>query len=219
MRQVAGKLRLDLAQYRELAAFAQFASDLDKATRDQLTRGEKLTYVLRQPQFAPVSVERQVAILWVATNGYLDDVDSAKVGEFESGFYRFLDSAHEGLLPKIAKEKALSDELSAELKKAVTEFRRQEGFGKSDDTAREEKAEAKAEARAEAAAEAADAPTEDGAAKDDAAKPKSDAKPKADAGEQPTDAEVTAEADEDEKIVEEAAGDVATTGDAPEAKG
>ncbi len=219
MRQVAGKLRLDLAQYRELAAFAQFASDLDKATRDQLTRGEKLTYVLRQPQFAPVSVERQVAILWVATNGYLDDVDSAKVGAFESGFYRFLDSAHEGLLPKIAKEKALSDELSAELKKAVTEFRRQEGFGKSDDAAREEKAEAKAEARAEAASEAADAPAENEASKDDAANPKGDAKTKGDAGEQPTDAEVTAEADEDEKIVEEAAGDVATTGDAPEAKG
>src|SRR5213595_3242087 len=84
MRQVSGRLRLDLAQYRELAAFAQFASDLDKATRDQLTRGEKLTATLRQPQFAPVPVERQVAILWAATNGHLDDVATAKVGEFEA---------------------------------------------------------------------------------------------------------------------------------------
>ena len=83
MRQVSGRLRLDLAQYRELAAFAQFASDLDKATRDQLTRGEKLTATLRQPQFAPVPVERQVAILWAATNGHLDDVETAKVGEFD----------------------------------------------------------------------------------------------------------------------------------------
>ena len=78
MRQVAGKLRLDLAQYRELAAFAQFASDLDKATRDQLTRGEKLSEVLKQPQFAPLAVEKQVAILWAATNGYLDDVETAE---------------------------------------------------------------------------------------------------------------------------------------------
>jgi F-type H+-transporting ATPase subunit alpha len=135
MRQVAGKLRLDLAQYRELAAFAQFASDLDKATRDQLTRGEKLTYALRQPQFAPVAVEKQVAILWAATNGYLDDVESARVGEFESGFYRFLESTNEGLLPAIAEKKALDDELTGQLEKAVKEFRRQSGFGKTDDSA------------------------------------------------------------------------------------
>src|SRR5436189_4482830 len=92
MRQVSGRLRLDLAQYRELAAFAQFASDLDKATRDQLTRGEKLTATLRQPQFAPVAVERQVAILWAATNGHLDDVATAKVGDFEAEFMRFIES-------------------------------------------------------------------------------------------------------------------------------
>src|SRR5437667_2336052 len=80
MRQVSGRLRLDLAQYRELAAFAQFASDLDKATRDQLTRGEKLTATLRQPQFAPVPVEAQGAILWAATDRHLDGVDAGKVG-------------------------------------------------------------------------------------------------------------------------------------------
>jgi F-type H+-transporting ATPase subunit alpha len=157
MRQVAGKLRLDLAQYRELAAFAQFASDLDKATRDQLTRGEKLTFTLRQPQFAPVPVEKQVAILWVATNGYLDDVESSRIGEFESGFYRFLESTHERLLPAIAKERALSDELTAELAKAVKEFRRQSGFGKADeaDEAEEvDEADAADAADAEASADA-----------------------------------------------------------------
>ena len=138
MRQVAGKLRLDLAQYRELAAFAQFASDLDKATRDQLTRGEKLTYALRQPQFAPVPVEKQVAILWVATNGFLDDVESGRIGEFESGFYRFLESTYADLLPAIAKEKALSDELTESLRKATMEYRGQSGFGEAEDEADEE---------------------------------------------------------------------------------
>jgi F-type H+-transporting ATPase subunit alpha len=129
MRQVAGKLRLDLAQYRELAAFAQFASDLDKATRDQLTRGEKLSEILKQPQFAPLAVEKQVAIIWAATNGYLDDVETPKIRDFETGLYRFLESTEKGLLPAIAKEKAISDELGERLKKAVLEFRRQAGFG------------------------------------------------------------------------------------------
>jgi F-type H+-transporting ATPase subunit alpha len=131
MRQVAGRLRLDLAQYRELAAFAQFASDLDKATRDQLNRGEKTTEVLKQPQFHPLPVEKQVAILWAVTNGHLDDVPTNRVREFETGLYRFLESAYEGLLPAIAKEKALSDELVEQLKKAVAEFKQQGGFGES----------------------------------------------------------------------------------------
>src|SRR6478609_7384819 len=130
MRQVSGRLRLDLAQYRELAAFAQFASDLDKATRDQLTRGEKLTATLRQPQFAPVPVERQVAILWAATNGHLDDVETSKVGEFETEFMRFIESTNEGLLPAIAKEKALNDDLIGQLTKAVTAFKEQTGYSK-----------------------------------------------------------------------------------------
>ena len=119
MRQVAGKLRLDLAQYRELAAFAQFASDLDKATRDQLTRGEKLSEILKQPQFAPLAVEKQVAIIWAATNGYLDDVETAKVREFETGFYRFLDRPPSSSR-RIAEEKAIS-ELTAQLEEAVLE--------------------------------------------------------------------------------------------------
>ena len=131
MRQVSGRLRLDLAQYRELAAFAQFASDLDKATRDQLTRGEKLTATLRQPQFAPVPVERQVAILWAATNGHLDDVETAKVGEFENEFVRFIESTNAELLPTIAREKALNDDLIGQLTRAVTDFKEQTGYGKS----------------------------------------------------------------------------------------
>ena len=95
MRQVAGKLRIDLAQYRELAAFAQFSSDLDKATRDQLTRGEKTTEILKQPQYEPLPVEKQVVIIWAATNGLLDDVPTNKIAEFESGLYRHLESGYE----------------------------------------------------------------------------------------------------------------------------
>jgi F-type H+-transporting ATPase subunit alpha len=129
MRQVAGKLRLDLAQYRELAAFAQFASDLDKATRDQLTRGEKLSEVLKQPQFAPLAVEKQVTILWVATNGYLDDVETARIREFETGFFRHLESSHAELLPRIVGEKAISDVSTEQLRSAVAEYRDQAGFG------------------------------------------------------------------------------------------
>jgi F-type H+-transporting ATPase subunit alpha len=132
MRQVAGRLRLDLAQYRELAAFAQFASDLDKATRDQLTRGEKLTEILKQPQFAPLSVERQVAIIWAGTNGYLDDVPTPKVKEFETGLYRFLDQNHPDLLPGIATEKAISDSAQDALKKAVAAYRHDAGYGSTD---------------------------------------------------------------------------------------
>jgi F-type H+-transporting ATPase subunit alpha len=149
MRQVAGGLRLDLAQYRELAAFAQFASDLDKATRDQLTRGEKLTEILKQPQFAPLSVEKQVAIIWTGTNGYLDDVPTPKIRDFEAGLYRFLDQEHADLLPTIASEKSISDASRDALRNAVEAYRRDAGYGT------DEKAGADAKAGAEAAAAAA----------------------------------------------------------------
>jgi len=132
MRQVAGKLRIDLAQYRELAAFAQFSSDLDKATRDQLTRGEKTTEILKQPQYEPLPVEKQVVIIWAATNGLLDDIPTNKIAEFESGLYRHLESGYEKVLPTIAKEKVLSDETVATLEKALAEFKRQGGFGETD---------------------------------------------------------------------------------------
>jgi len=123
MKKVSGPLKLDLAQYRALAAFAQFASDLDKATRDQLTRGEKLSEIVKQPQYQPLGVEKQVAILYVATTGKLDDIPTPRVREFESQFYRFLESEHAGILAELASGKGLSDELAASLDTAVDAFR------------------------------------------------------------------------------------------------
>ncbi len=123
MRKVAGPLKLDLAQYRELAAFAQFASDLDKATRDQLTRGEKTSEVLKQPQYEPLPVEKQVAILWVVTNGYLDDVPTPRVRDFEQRFYRFLESERADLLKSLGDKKELNDEIVSGLKDATEAFK------------------------------------------------------------------------------------------------
>jgi F-type H+/Na+-transporting ATPase subunit alpha len=123
MRKVAGPLKLDLAQYRELAAFAQFASDLDKATRDQLTRGEKTSEVLKQPQYEPLAVEKQVAILWVVTNGYLDDVPTPRIREFEQQFYRFLETERSELLGTLGERKELSDEIVEGLREATEAFK------------------------------------------------------------------------------------------------
>ncbi len=106
MKKVAGPLKLDLAQYRALAAFAQFASDLDKATRDQLTRGEKLSEIVKQPQYQPLPVEKQVAILYVATKGQLDDIPTHRVKEFEVGFYRFLETERPEILEKLGRTKS-----------------------------------------------------------------------------------------------------------------
>src|SRR5450756_70963 len=124
MKKVAGPLRLDLAQYRSLAAFAQFASDLDKATRDQLTRGEKLSEVIKQPQYVPVPLERQVAILYVATIGLLDDIPTPRVKEFEAQFTRFLDTQHSAVMQKLAATKILDDDTAAALRAAADEFRK-----------------------------------------------------------------------------------------------
>jgi F-type H+-transporting ATPase subunit alpha len=154
MRQVSGKLRLDLAQYRDLAAFAQFASDLDKATRDQLTRGERLSEILKQPQFQPLAVEKQVVIIWCGTNGYLDDVPLPKIRDFETGLYRFLESNHPKVLPAIAKEKALSDALDAQLREVVVEYRRQEGYGAEEEPAAGEAAKSSGEEEPPTEAEA-----------------------------------------------------------------
>ena len=123
MKKIAAPLRLDLAQYRSLAAFAQFASDLDKATRDQLTRGEKLSEVIKQPQYQPLPVEKQVAILFAATTGALDDVPTDRVKEFETQFYRFLEAERPAILTDLGATKALSDELSTALSQAVADFR------------------------------------------------------------------------------------------------
>jgi F-type H+/Na+-transporting ATPase subunit alpha len=123
MKKVAGPLKLDLAQFRELAAFAQFASDLDKATRDQLTRGEKISEVIKQPQYQPLSVEKQVVILWVVTNGFLDDVPTARIREFEQNFYRFLESEHADVLTTLASKPELTDDIVDSLRKATTQFK------------------------------------------------------------------------------------------------
>jgi F-type H+/Na+-transporting ATPase subunit alpha len=123
MKKVAGPLKLDLAQFRALAAFAQFASDLDKATRDQLTRGEKLSEVIKQPQYQPLAVEKQVAILYTATTGKLDDVPTPRVKEFEIQFYRFLETERPTILDELGKTGALSNELAAALDEAIIAFR------------------------------------------------------------------------------------------------
>src|SRR3954470_148928 len=123
MKKVAAPLKLDLAQYRSLAAFAQFASDLDKATRDQLNRGEKLSEITKQPQYQPLPVEKQVAILFVATNGLLDDVPTARVKEFETGFYKFLETEHADLLKDLGDKKELTDEITKGLDEAAKAFR------------------------------------------------------------------------------------------------
>jgi F-type H+-transporting ATPase subunit alpha len=122
MRQVAGSLRLDLAQYRELAAFAQFGSDLDAATQKQLNRGKRLVEVLKQPQYQPLAVEKQVAILFAATNGYLDNVPVEKLLQYEEGLYRFLQSHRPEVLTAIAEKKVLDDDTKAALKGALEEF-------------------------------------------------------------------------------------------------
>jgi F-type H+-transporting ATPase subunit alpha len=126
MKKVAGPLKLDLAQYRELAAFAQFASDLDKATRDQLNRGEKISEVIKQPQFEPLPVEKQVAILFVGTKGLLDDVPTARVRDFEQQFYRFLEAERGDLLSTLGEKKELTDEIAKGLEEAAAEFK--QGF-------------------------------------------------------------------------------------------
>ncbi len=124
MRKVAGPLKLDLAQYRALAAFAQFASDLDKATRDQLTRGEKLSEIVKQPQYVPLAVEKQTAILYAATKGQLDDVPTPRVKDFETQFYRFLETERPSILTDLATGKTLTDEIATGLDEALVEFRK-----------------------------------------------------------------------------------------------
>jgi F-type H+-transporting ATPase subunit alpha len=124
MRQVAGSLRLDLAQYRELAAFAQFGSDLDKSTQAQLTRGARLVEILKQPQYEPLPVERQIALIFAGTNGFLDTIPVSDVKSFESELYSFLETRHGQVLKGIAEKKQLDDQLKAGLKSAVEEFTR-----------------------------------------------------------------------------------------------
>ena len=125
MRQVAGTLRLDLAQFRELQAFAQFGSDLDKATQAQLARGQRLTEILKQPQYQPMDVEKQVLVIWAATNGYTDDIAVDDVRRFETNLLKFVENSHPGLLAAIADKKILNDEIKAELKTVVEDFKQE----------------------------------------------------------------------------------------------
>jgi len=123
MKQVAGRLRLDLAQYRELEAFAQFGSELDPATQKQLSRGARIVEILKQPQYKPMPVQQQVMIIFAVTNGYLDDVDVANVRAWESGFHDFIAAQHAALAEEIRTKKALSDDLTARLRKAIEQYK------------------------------------------------------------------------------------------------
>ncbi len=123
MRQVAGTLKLELAQYRELAAFAQFGSDLDKVTQNQLNRGSRLTEILKQPQFAPLSTEKQIIVIFAGTNGFLDDLKIEEIRAFETGLYPYLDSAQSQLLNDIVSKKSLDDDLRNRIKQALTEYK------------------------------------------------------------------------------------------------
>ena len=123
MKQVAGRLRLDYAQYRELEAFAQFGSDLDAATQQQLARGARIVEVLKQPQYSPMPVAKQIAIIFAVTNGSLDDVDVDAIRGWEADFHEFLDAKHAGMLAEIAEKKALDDSLTERLKAAIDEFK------------------------------------------------------------------------------------------------
>ena len=123
MRQVAGSLRLDLAQYREMAAFAQFGSDLDPATQQLLARGSRLVEILKQGQYVPLSVERQIVILYAATNGYVDQLPVESLKRYEAELYRFIDNRHPELFTVILEKKQLDDALKAALNKALDEFK------------------------------------------------------------------------------------------------
>jgi len=126
MKKVAGKLRMDLAQYRELVTFAQFgAAELDKTTRAQLERGQRITEVLKQPQYVPMNVEKEVSILYAVINGYLDEVPVDKVMAFEGAFHRFMETSHPEIGQRIDTEKQISDETEEALKQAINEFKQQ----------------------------------------------------------------------------------------------
>ena len=123
MRQVAGSLRLDLAQYRALAAFAQFGSELDKASAAQLTRGSRMVEILKQGQYSPVPVERQILIIYAGTNGFLDDLPVEQCRPFEDALNRWVENAHPGLLTSIREKKNLDDAMKSQMTAALKEFK------------------------------------------------------------------------------------------------
>lgn len=123
MKQVAGTLRIDLAQFRELQAFAQFGSDLDKATQAQLARGQRLVEILKQPQYKPMDVESQVLVIWAASNGFTDDIAIEDVRTFEAELLKWVENSHTGLLQNIREKKSLTDEIKADLQQALRDFK------------------------------------------------------------------------------------------------
>ena len=123
MKSVAGTLRLDLAQFRELEAFAKFGSDLDKATLAQLTRGERMVEILKQNQYVPMSVEKQVAIIFAASKGYLDDLDTSQIADFESNLFDYLDANSKDILDEIVKEGKISNDLEKKLNSSIEKFK------------------------------------------------------------------------------------------------
>ena len=122
MRAVAGRLRLDLAQFRELAAFAMFAGELDKSTQAMLAKGERLTELLKQPQFQPLPMEKQVILIFAGTNGYLDPVPVSEVRRYEKDLYSFLDLRQGDLLRQVAEQKDIKGELTDKIKAVLAEF-------------------------------------------------------------------------------------------------
>ncbi|ECL6482825.1 F0F1 ATP synthase subunit alpha [Campylobacter jejuni] len=122
-KQVSGTLRLDLAQYRELQAFAQFASDLDEASRKQLERGQRMVEFLKQPPYSPLSVEKQVVLIFAGTKGFLDDIAVSRIKEFEDGIYPFIEAKHPDIFEQIRFKKALDSDLEEKLAKAINEFK------------------------------------------------------------------------------------------------
>jgi F-type H+/Na+-transporting ATPase subunit alpha len=130
MRSVAGTLKLDLAQYREKAAFSQFASDLDKVTRDMLERGVRLVEILKQGQYVPLTAEKQVVIIYAGTKGYLDALPVAKLGAYEKGLYSFIESKHPQIFETLRTKKVLDKEVEASLKTALEAFGK--AFGQGD---------------------------------------------------------------------------------------
>jgi len=123
MKQVAGTLRLDLAQFRELQAFSQFGSDLDKATQQQLARGQRLTEILKQPQYRPMDVEKQVVVIWAASNGYVDDVSLDQVRRFETDLLDFIENSHPGLFESLREKKAITDDIKENLHQTLKDFK------------------------------------------------------------------------------------------------
>ena len=124
MKQVAGTLRLDLAQYREMAAFAQFGSDLDKTTQAQLARGARMVELLKQDQYKPMSVGEQVLIIYAGVNGFVDDIPVSKLREFEQDFLSYFNEKHAGIKSDVVSRKKIDEEFSEQLKQIITEFKK-----------------------------------------------------------------------------------------------